>query len=156
MKMFGKRLIAGCSALTLLATCIGAVNITAAAEDAGSRIELVRALLGQITAQLSTEARLYLSDFTQTEDGAQCAFDYVLSGASVLQKDGEHAVTARFSGSTLTELRMRLRSYSTQTQTVSLIPAAQAAAIVSQGSRLQVCYQDAADGALSAGWRRDS
>ncbi len=34
MKMFGKRLIAGCSALTLLATCIGAVNITAAAEDA--------------------------------------------------------------------------------------------------------------------------
>ena len=33
MKMFGKRLVAGCSALTLLATCIGTVNITAAAED---------------------------------------------------------------------------------------------------------------------------
>lgn len=140
----------------LLSADADTARFTAAAEDAGSRIELVRALLGQITAQLSTEARLYLSDFTQTEDGAQCAFDYVLSGASVLQKDGEHAVTARFSGSTLTELRMRLRSYSTQTQTVSLIPAAQAAAIVSQGSRLQVCYQDAADGALSAGWRRDS
>ena len=33
MKMFGKRLVAGCSALTLLATCIGTVNITAVAED---------------------------------------------------------------------------------------------------------------------------
>ncbi len=34
MKMFGKRLVAGCSALTLLATCIGTVSVTAAAEDA--------------------------------------------------------------------------------------------------------------------------
>lgn len=139
----------------LLSVDEDAVRFSAASDDAGSLIETARALLQQITDALQTDARLYLSDFIQTETGAICAFDYVVDGVPVLQNGSGSAITVTFSGAHLTELSMPLRSYQTRTQTYALIPAAQAAAIVPENCRLRIFYDDTGVGALDAGWRTE-
>lgn len=138
----------------LLNTDADASRFSAASSDAGSLIETARSLLEQILSGTETGTRLYLSEFSQTETGAVCSFDYVLNGVPILQKGREHAASAVFTGSQLTELSVLLRTYSVQSQTFSLIPAAQAAAIVPDGSPLRIYYDDPGSGALSAGWRK--
>lgn len=130
----------------------GASRFSAQETDAGSRIEAARALLAQISAEMTTQARLSLSGFTETEAGAVCTFDYSLNGVPVLQRESGHAATVVFTGRTMTELTLLLHTYTAETQTISLIPAAQAAAIVPGGTMLRVCYDDTGAGVLGAGW----
>lgn len=132
----------------------GAARFTASSGAPESVIEFTRALLEQILSTTDTDARLYLSEFTQTEDSTVCSFDYVLNGVPILQNGQPHAATATFTGDTLTELTFLLRGYHTGTRSLALIPAAQAAAIVPAGSTLRIYYDDSGSGTLSAGWRR--
>lgn len=131
-----------------------AERFTAASDDPETIIEFTRALLEQILSGTDSDARLYLSEFTQTDSGAVCAFDYVLGGVPILQNGQSHAAAAVFTDGTLTELTFLLRTYRTGTQPLALIPAAQAAAIVPEGSTLRIYYDDSGSGLLSAGWRR--
>ena len=131
-----------------------AERFTAASDDPETIIEFTRALLEQILSGTDSDARLYLSEFTQTDSGTVCAFDYVLGGVPILQNGQSHAAAAVFTDGTLTELTFLLRTYRTGTQPLALIPAAQAAAIVPEGSTLRIYYDDSASGLLSAGWRR--
>ena len=131
-----------------------AERFTAASDDPEIIIEFTRALLEQILSGTDSDARLYLSEFTQTASGTVCAFDYVLGGVPILQNGQSHAATAVFTDGTLTELTFLLRTYRTGTQSLALIPAAQAAAIVPEGSTLRIYYDDSGSGLLSAGWRR--
>lgn len=133
----------------------GAERFTAASADPESVIEFTRALLEQILSTTDTDARLYLSEFTQTEDGTVCSFDYVLGGVPILQNGEPHAASATFTDGTLTELTFLLRGYHAGTQALALIPAAQAAAIVPEGSTLRIYYDDSGSGSLTAGWRRE-
>lgn len=138
----------------LLSAAADTARFRAASSDAASRIEAARALLAQITGSLTTDARLYLSGYTETEDGAVCTFDYVLGGVPVLLSGRAHAATAVFSGRSITELSLLLRTYALDTQTLSLIPAAQAAAVLPEASPLQILYYDSGTETLSAGWKK--
>ena len=125
-------------------------------QTASSMIEMARSLLEQLTVSAGGSARLYLTEFTQTDDGAYCAFDYILNGVSILQQQGTaHGASVTFTGSTITELTLQLRTYTLSSQILSVMPAAQAAAIVKPGTLLRICYDDAGTGELSAGWRAE-
>lgn len=129
-------------------------RLSAPSDADESVIETARSLLEELGGSVMGSARLYLSSFTRTEDGAVCCFDYVLSGVPVLQQQGrEPAARVVFTGETITELTLRLKTYTLGSQTAAVMPAAQAAAIVAKGTLLRVCYDDAGTGELSAGWR---
>ncbi len=117
-----------------------------------AQIEAARALLARVTDAVSSEARLYLSGYETMPDGAVCTFDYSLGGVLVRLSDGP-AATVRFTGSEITALHVRLRSYTRTTEKLPLLPAAQAAAIVPAGTVLSVGYADTAASSLTAGWR---
>lgn len=129
-------------------------RFSAPSESPESLIETARGLLDTLAGGVTGSARLYLSGFEQTDDGAVCTFDYVLNGVSVLQQQGaEPAAGVTFTGSTITELTLSFRTYTLSAQTIAVMPAAQAAAIVRDGTLLRVCYDDAGGTELSAGWR---
>ena len=107
------------------------LRFTAASAEASAVIETARALLAQLTDGLTGSARLYLTELAETEEETVCTFDYVLDGVPVMQKNGAHAAVAHFTGGALTELELLLRSYTPGTQPISLMPAAQAAAMTS-------------------------
>ena len=130
------------------------LRFTAASAEASAVIETARALLAQLTDGLTGSARLYLTELAETEEETVCTFDYVLDGVPVMQKNGAHAAVARFTGGALTELELLLRSYTPGTQPISLMPAAQAAVIVPEGSWLRILYDDPGGGQLNAGWKK--
>lgn len=121
-------------------------------QTALAQIEAARALLWRITSQMATEGQLYLSGYEQTEQGAVCSFDYVLGGVVVQQQTGA-AARVEFTGSDITLLHVTLRSYTRSEEQLTLLPAAQAAAIIPDGALLSVCYADSQGTSLTAGWR---
>ena len=149
---------------TLRVTSAGAVTLRnasqsdarylAASDGTGDLIEKARALLAEITAGSLGDARLYLRSFTQTDGGAECTFDYVVNGVLVTQTNGP-AARFTFAGSVLTQADVLLRAYTNSGGTLSVLRAAQAAAIVPEGTRLALCYADDGRGALTAGWPKN-
>ena len=125
-----------------------------AAEDGSllAQLEAARALLARITDGATGEAQLYLSGYEKTDDGVVCRFDYILGGIVVQQSAGP-AAAVRFTGSEITGLRVQLRSYTRTAEKLSLLPAAQAAAIIPAGTVLALSYADTAAQPLQAGWR---
>ena len=55
-------------------------------------------------------------------------------------------------GASIVQVRLLLRTYTLTTQTVSVLPPAQAAAILPDGSELGLIYSDTSSG-VTAGWR---
>lgn len=126
-------------------------RFSAASQTPSELVECARSLLATMTSGILADARLYVTSFEQ--DGAQsvCTFDYCLGGIPVLPAGG-HAAEIRFSGASIVQVRLLLRSYTLTTQTLSVLPPAQAAAILPEGSDLQLIYSDDANG-VSAGWQ---
>ena len=111
--------------------------------DAASRV------LQTICADRLGEARLCLTSFEKTKDGAQCRFSVLLSGLAVSPL--EAVVT--YTGTQITELTAPLRTF-TQTEThVVPMPLAPSAALAPAGARLTLGYVLDENGALGAGWR---
>ena len=65
----------------------------------------------------------------------------------------EGGIEIRFSGRQITRASVLCRSYSQQTQTAALLPAAQAAACLPKGGTLRLLYAEDASGQLHAGWQ---
>ena len=114
-------------------------------------VECARSLLSTITSGSPADARLYLTELRK--DGAEtvCIFDYFLNGIPVYPAGG-HGAEIRFSGASVVQARLLLRAYTLTTQTVSVLPPAQAAAILPEGSELGLIYSDTSSG-VTAGWR---
>ena len=119
---------------------------------AGEIIEAARSLLSEITSDTLGNARLYLSSYQQAQDTVVCTFDYVVSGVPVAQQSGP-AASFTFAGSVLTEASVLLRTYSAASEQLTLMPAAQAAVIVPEGTKLTAVYADRGEDTLSAGWK---
>lgn len=115
-----------------------------------AQIEAARSLLSRMAQDSAGDAGLYLSSYEQTPDGAVCTFDYILDGVAIRAASGA-AAEVTFTGRSVCELRVQLRRYTRQTQTLPLLPAAQAAAIVPRGQLLTICYADSG-AELQAGW----
>lgn len=129
-------------------------RFSAASISAQDRIEAARGLLEQIGGDVIGSARLYLTSYRLTEQGATCEFDYVLEGVPVAQHGKGAAATVTFTGRTITALNLRIRTYTLGAETYSLIPPAQAAAIVPEGTTLRIFYDDVG-GEMAAGWKAE-
>lgn len=129
-------------------------RFAAAGNSDGERIEYVRSLTEALAAHLMGEGRLMLTGLSRSDGISTVSFDYVLSGLHVEQVSGP-AVTARFSGSILTELTFRVRTYTcSQTERLGFLPAAQIAAVLPDDTLLRLGYADVGDGQLQIGWLR--
>lgn len=117
---------------------------------AAGQIRVARELLVQLLAGVQSDARLYLTGYTPTDTGAVCTFDYVLSGARVLQASGAGASVTISSGR-ITAVDAVLAGYTLTDGTLTLLPAAQAAVLLADDTRMELCYA-VSGGQLSAGW----
>lgn len=122
-----------------------------ASASASDRIEAARSLLSELTGGQYGEARVYLQSYTEQDGEAVCTFGYYLSGIAVQAQEG--GIEIRFSGRQITRASVLCRSYSQQTQTAALLPAAQAAACLPKGGTLRLLYAEDAAGQLHAGWQ---
>ena len=104
-----------------------------------------------MTAGVNSDARLYLTDLEQNGSESVCTFDYFLSGIPVLPAGG-YGAEVRFSGTSIVQVRLVLRAYTLTTQTLSVLPPAQAAVILPEGSALRLVYSDTSAG-ITAGWQ---
>lgn len=113
-------------------------------------VESARQLVELATGETLGDARMYLSGLTQDGETVTCTFDYVLSGIPVAT--GGHGATVTFSSGALLQLEVQVIRCSLSTLTQDLLPVAQAAAILPEGSRLLLQYGGSASGTLTAGW----
>ena len=127
-------------------------RFNAASDSPSDLIEAARTLLAGLTADTLGDARLYLRSFSQSDGGAVCSFDYVVSGILVTRTDGP-AATVRFDGAQIAEATLNLRTYRLTSAQTRLLPAAQAAAILPEGSGIVVQYADTGGQTLEAGWK---
>ena len=65
---------------------------------------------------------------------------------------GGYGAEVRFSGTSIVQVRLVLRAYTLTTQTLSVLPPAQAAAVLPEGSALRLVYSDTSAG-ITAGWQ---
>lgn len=128
----------------------------AAGSDSGAQIEYVRTLLDRIAAGKLGDASLQFTAIGQEDGQTTVEFSYILAGLPVIPAGGA-AVSARFDGASLAELRVRVRAYTlSQTETIALLPPAQAAAVLEDGGALCLAYADRGEAKLSAGWLRQA
>ncbi len=125
------------------------------AQDAGDQAlaEEARRLVELAVGDVMEDARLYMTGMERQGAVTTVTFDYVVSGIPVktLQKNG---ASVTFSGTSVTEMHIRLAAFSVMEQPCSVLPAVQAAAIMPEGSALRMRYLD--DGSLvSAGWWKE-
>lgn len=124
-----------------------------ASESASERIEAARRLVTSMTGGSYGDARVYLQGYEQSGDKAVCTFGYYLAGVEVAPQQG--GIEVRFSGTQITFASILCRTYSLQTQPAALLPAAQAAAAMPDGSALRLLYAEDAAGELQIGWRTE-
>lgn len=139
----------------------GAILLTSSSADrfqaAGTSLEILveeaRQLLMVAEGDVLGNARLYLSGVTQSDSTTVCTFDYILGGVPVsYSKDSAAVVT--FDGSAVTELRLQATKFSLTSETLKIMPPAQAIAILPSGGKLELEYHCTYSGSLSAGWRK--
>ena len=129
-----------------------AERFSAASASDGDRIEYVRSLIDALAGQLTGDARLLYTGISEEDGLTTVTFRYFLSGLAVEHPDGP-AVTASFSGATLSMLTFRVRSYTlSATEKLGFLPAAQAAVLQPDGATLTLAYGDNGGEQLSIGW----
>ncbi len=139
----------GTAELTVLAAD---ARFAAGSERESDRIEAARALLMDLSGGAFGDARLYLRSFRETEGGAVCTFSYYLGGIELSEADAPAEVI--FSGTQIVSARIRVRTCTRTTDAPELLRPAQAAAIISGGSTLQLIYVETADGQLRVNWKK--
>ncbi len=112
-----------------------------------------RTLLEAMLAAAGTQTQLYLSAAAQEGGTSRLSFDYMIDGTPVHFSDGSHAAELTVEGSCVTRFSLRIRSYTPQTETVQLLPAAQVLPIAARYERSEptVCYLDGGE-RVSADW----
>lgn len=118
--------------------------------------EACRQLAEGAAGSLSGDARLYLREMRQSENGWQIDFGYCLDGAAVQVGESGYAAHFQVEGGEITQFTLHLRSY-TDTGTRSIVlPERQAMAAMEalevQGGELMLVYRDTGGDTVSAGW----
>ena len=85
-----------------------------------------------------------------TEEETVCTFDYYLSGIPVSLAAG-YGIQVTFSGQSVQRMEGTALRFETTGDTQLVMPVAQAAAVLPEGSDLTLEYQ-LQDGAMQAGW----
>ncbi|MBE6963165.1 MAG: hypothetical protein E7443_01010 [Ruminococcaceae bacterium] len=114
---------------------------------------LLRSLLGSTAG----EASLYLQSIEQTQNTTVLTFDYQAHGVPIRFSDGDSAAVVTLTGSTISEITLRLRQYASSGSTSLLLPIQQMLAIAENEplTDLSIGYADTGSGTVSAGWLLD-
>lgn len=128
-------------------------RFAAAGDSDAQRIELVRSLVDTLSAGRLGDSCLWFSGLETDGQTSTVEFSCYVEGLEVLRADGP-AVEARFQGDILTELTLRLRTYTVAGDSTALLPPLQAAAIAPAGTRLRPGYADMGENTLQADWLR--
>lgn len=121
-----------------------------------SAVDAARQLVCGALEPWCGQARIYLSEVEMLgQERWRICFGYVLDNIPVHTGQSGHAAQVLVEQGQIRELELQLRSYLPLDSTKLLLPARQAAAILSetgrQGSELQLCYQESSNTA-AAGW----
>ena len=128
-------------------------RFAAAGDSDAQRIELVRSLVDTLAAGRLGYSCIWFSGLEPDGQTSTVEFSCYVEGLEVLRADGP-AVEARFQGDILTELTLRLRTYTVTGDSTALLPPRQAAAIAPAGTRLRPGYADMGENTLQADWLR--
>ena len=128
-------------------------RFAAAGDSDAQRIELVRSLVDTLAAGRLGYSCIWFSGLETDGQTSTVEFSCYVEGLEVLRADGP-AVEARFQGDILTELTLRLRTYTVTGDSTALLPPRQAAAIAPAGTRLRPGYADMGENTLQADWLR--
>lgn len=118
--------------------------------------EACRQLADAAAGTMAGEARLYLREMTQTQDGWQVEFGYCLDGAPVQVGESGYAARFQVAGNEITQFTMQLRCYTDTASRSIVLPELLAVAAMEPlgqlGSELMLVYQDLGGDTVSAGW----
>lgn len=108
------------------------------------------ALTDTMLKEISGAGKLHLVSVTRSGDSTVCQFQYLVNGVPLLLPQPAAAVT--FSGTAVTRASVQLYRFVPTGKSLYPLPAAQAAALLPDGSELMLVYSIGPDGALSADW----
>ncbi len=97
---------------------------------------------------------LYLSAAQQEDDTTVLRFDYHIDGVPIYFSDGAPAAEITLTGSTVSQLSLRFRQYTSSGQPSLLLPQEQAVAVAAlqKDAELSIGYQDRGSETVSAQW----
>jgi len=112
------------------------------------------ALLNELLASVTSDAKLYLTGIQQTGSTTTVTFDYQVSGIPVCFADGTSAAEVVLDGVTVSGMTLRFRQYTAAGNTSLLLPLPQALAIAASrpGQELSIGYADTGSETVSACW----
>lgn len=125
-------------------------RFTADSDQPEALAETARQLTELIFQDVPGEGRLYLTGFSQEADSTVCLFNYVLSGIPLSVASDAARIT--FTENTVTEAVVQVWSFTGSGKSFYPLPIPQAAAMLPQGSKLEMGYCINTDLTLSAGW----
>ena len=118
-----------------------------------------RWLADRTVGAMAGEARLYLREIRQTQNGWQIDFGYCLDGASVQVEDSGYAAHFQVEGDEITQFILQMRSYSKTGEQSIVLPEPQAMAAMQalgkEGGQLLLSYRDMGGDTVSASWVTD-
>lgn len=119
-------------------------------EAASGSGALLRSLLGSAAG----ESSLYLQSILQSEHSLVLTFGYQVQGIPIRFSDGDSAAVVTLTGSTVSELTLRARQYTSGSSPSLLLPLRQALAVAQaeNSASLSIGYADDGSGSVSAGW----
>lgn len=111
-------------------------------------------LLLQLPGFPGGEERLYLSDIRQESGSCTLCFSYMAGGLPIAAADGSAAAELTITGGIVTQLSLRLCSYTTAESLSLLLPVTQAAAIAAEhpGLEMALSYVDSGAAHAAASW----
>ena len=133
----------------ILLTSTAADRFRAAGPETAELVEEARRLVSLAAGDSAGEARLYLSGITASEEETVCTFTYYLSGIAV--NTGSPAARVVFSGQSVSRMEVQALQFTTTGQEILVLPVAQAAAVLPEGSALELRYELQGD-TVQAGW----
>jgi len=115
------------------------------------------ALLNELLAGTSGEAKLYLTEIQQTGSVSTLCFNYQAGGIPIRFSNGQNAAEVTLEGAVVSDITLRFRQYVSAGTNSLLLPLTQALAIAAQqpGQELSIGYVDNGSDSVSAGWLSD-
>lgn len=133
------------------------INATAEQPTVWEAVSGASALLNNLLGTSTGEAFLYLNGIQQTDSTYTLTFGYHVNGIPIRFASGQDAATVTLSGTTVTDLTLRIRQYTADSSSSLLLPLQQTLSVARRhpGTELSIGYVDNGSGVTQANWLID-